>query len=212
MQKYTDHISPVEELLLSGDVFDDHRTKEVRTTEFIISLLISICFFSSFIAFYFFFITAKVEATVVKTNIDRVINELFSDLNKFLSPQARQLVHFGFQQLKAPDLTNQDKLVQNKNHGLVIQTVQLTSLLVFTSALIILLIWATMKGLAKKNAVSHVDYPDIMRIVKENLILLGFVIAAELLFLFAIAANHRNLDSNDIKHKAIQTMRNFINT
>jgi len=211
MPKYANHISEGEELLLSGDVFDDQRGKGVRTTEFIISLLISICFFSSFIAFYFFFITAQVEATVVKKNIDRVINELFGDLNKFLSPSARQLVHFGFQQLKAPNLSTQDKLVQEKNHGLVIQTIQLTSLLVCVSALIILLIWATMKGLAKKNAQSHVDYPDILRIVKENLILLGFVIAAELLFLFAIAANHRNLDSNDIKHKAIQTIRNFIN-
>lgn len=201
---------------LPEDLFEDKRVLGVRVSEFFISLFISIMFFASFLTFYFFVITTRVEDKIVKDNINRVTKSFFSDINSVMDPISQQVFQTALQQVEAPDLSKQDKLVNDKNNETTQKAVQLVLLLVFSSGIVIVIIWTIMRARAriakpKGELVPGVDYPDLVHLLVENAILLGFVAASELLFLFAIAAHHRSLDEGKLRIKIIQTIRNFIN-
>ena len=201
---------------LPEDLFEDKRTVGVRVSEFFISMFISIMFFASFLTFYFFVITTRVEEKIVKDNINRVTKSFFSDINSVMDPVSQQVFHAALNQVEAPDLSKQDAQVNSKNNHITQQAVQLVLLLVFSSAIIVVIIWAIMRARARRakpkgDLVPGIDYPDLGHLLVENAILLGFVAASELLFLFAIAAHHRSLDEGKLRIKIIQTIRNFIN-
>ena len=201
---------------LPDDLFEDKRTMGVRVSEFFISMFISIMFFASFLTFYFFVITTRVEEKIVKDNINRVTQSFFSDINSVMDPISQQVFQSALDRVEAPDLSKQDKLVNEANHKITMQAVQLVLLLVFCSGIVIVVIWVIMRVRArslnpKGELVPGTDFPDLGHLLVENGILLGFVAASELLFLFAIAAHHRNLDEGKLRIKIVQTIRNFIN-
>ena len=202
---------PIEQFLLDDGVFDDKRNMSVRMGELSISVLISVSFFASFLTFYFFIITAKVEAKVVTDNIKRVTDEMFGNIKGLIDPMTREMLHASLQQIQSPDMSEQDKRVSDINRQITVEAVQIVLMLVLTCALILLIIWIVMRVIAGEHGKAHVDYPDIWRIIKDNAILLVFVVLAELLFLFGIAAYHRNLNANLVRHDIIEVLRKFIN-
>lgn len=192
------------------DIVQDHRRLGVRASDLVITLLLSVSLFVGFVVLYFFIITAKVEAASVKTNTDRAIKALANDLNLILNDEDRPIIQDAFASLEAPDLFEEDEKIRKSNESLFRESIQLALMVVIGSAIAIVVIYVLGRGLSNASGRAGEDYPHIWKLIAEGLIVIGFIILTELIFLFVILANYRSLDPNALRLKLVQVFRNFI--
>lgn len=186
------------------------RSWTIVAADFSINLVTSVTLFAVFVAGFFFVIATKVEVSAVKRNTTRVVDELFQDVNAIISEDMRtELTTTMNDHLKTPDMSSEDKEVAEKNAKLVKSTLTVLGAAFGAGVVVVLMIWGFMKWRAGPQGVAGVDYPNILRLLGENGVLLLCVAIAEGIFLYSIGGMYRSLDANKVRRDAIATVRSF---
>ena len=163
-------------------------------------------------AAFFFVVVSRFEVSSVKNNTNRVVGELLQDLRDTVSAETKANLKATLDEhLTTPDMSAEDAEVASANSSLIKSTIMVLGIAFGVGVAIVLLTWGFMKWRAGASGVSGIDYPDLLHILREQAILLGFVAFVETLFLITVGSSYRSLDGNEIRNDAIVTLRNFIN-
>lgn len=181
----------------------------VAMVEFLLNIIIAVTFFSLFVAFFFFTIASRIELSTVEANTSRVVKELVSTLVASSTPESKALIASSIDGLQTPDLSSEDKVVQDSNDKLVKNTWLFLGSAFACGVVLVLGVWGGMKMYAGKDGKAGIHYPNLRHLVIDNLILLSFVAATEFLFLLAIGAHYRSVDTNKLRLSAVDSMLSF---
>lgn len=188
----------------------NNKTVGNKIAEFSLHIIIAVTLFTVFVAGFFFLVASRIEVIAVESNTSRVISELMSDINNTLNDSEKDLIQNALNEhLVLPDMSKEDKDVEDKNRNLVINTFIVLGSIFAGCVVVVVAIWGLMKMRAGPSGEKGIHYPDIKHIILENLILLGFVAAVEFLFMLTIGAHYQSIDSNHIRRNAMQTIIDF---
>lgn len=191
---------------------DNKRSRTVVAADFTVNLVAAVVLFACFVTGFFFTIVVWEENKSVEDNTNRVVRELVQDLHDSVPPILVTSLKASTQDMTAPDLSKEDKSVADTNAKLLNDVLLVSGIAAGAGVVFIIAVWAIMRMRAGwRTARSGIDYPDMRKLVVENLILLGWIAGAEITFLFFIAGRYRTLDGNVVRAEFIKTLRKFGN-
>ena len=160
----------------------------------IIKTLIQVILISSFIGIFFFTYATKIEENIVKKQCAQIIQDLSDDMKTMVPANILEKVYTQIvPNIKAPDLSEQDADVKQKNDVLLKKVSKLVIMFIASGlAIVIGLVW-----------IFKIPLGEILISSGTSVI---FVAIVEYSFLTFFAQNYRTIDSNFVKMKIIETL------
>lgn len=165
----------------------------------IISIILNVCLISTFIGIFFFTYAAKVEGEIVSEQVDFLVRD-FTDGVLAVAPKSivRDL-RDNVKSSKLPDMSKVDEQAAEANKKLIqLASKVLGGLLVFGIASS-LIIWRMNKDTISSS--------DMLRILKETLVILLMVAITEFVFITYIAKSYITAEPNQIKKRIIEIVQ-----
>lgn len=189
-------------------------TKAAFAGDIAMTTLITLVLYALFVAAFYFLVAAKVERRVVNNNVDRVLDNMISDLSAALSESDREALKSAIVGVKAPDMKAADNEVKKENSSLTKKTFIVLGSIAAGALVIVMLIWGLMRLHALKKLPSFqarpgIGYPDGVLVIVMALLAFAAVVVTEFIFLYAVGARYWALDDNKVKESVTQTLINF---
>lgn len=168
-------------------------------TEEIIRIIILVLFSSVFIVVFYFTYAQTVEKKILEKQFADVTHEIMGDVMQLVPSEFSGQVNQLLSDIKAP--TSSDESIVKQNNELIGKTK--TFLTIFAIVVLFILIF-----LIKRCDLSS---DKLKSILKDDLVLLGFVALTEYLFLTFITSKFICFDINTVKYALINTIQNNVN-
>jgi hypothetical protein len=154
---------------------------------------------SAFISIFFFTYVADMEEAIIKKELEGIVSDMVKEMKLYLTPEQKFAVKEAIlRNMKAPDMTEANKKVDDINRALLMKTIIVFSSLIGAGLLIVGLLW--------------VKYKFNMLSVVGNSIFIVFVVAfTEIVFVNIISANYILVDSNYVKYIVLETLEKYSN-
>jgi len=187
-----------------------HLTKGAFAAQVVYVTLITVMLFSVFVAVFYFVFAAKVERRVVSGAVESFVSDVAADAKVVLSPEQAAAVEAMLAQMKPVSMAAQDAEATAQNKKLVKSTLKtlgigaaviLAAVFVSYGALVVVM---KRKHGASARAGHH--YPDLNHVFRITAFTFLGVIAAEFVFLYAVAATYHPLDPNAVKLSIVDAM------
>jgi hypothetical protein len=167
--------------------------------EFLGNLIMHIGFIATLLGLIFFTYGSYIEQQVTVTQVEDLTNQYFTFLNLVITPAQKQLLNSAFSQIQQPDMSQQDSDVNNANINLRNKAIIILSIL-FVSCLIVAYIL---------SIIFKFSYWELL---KENLIIMLFILITEICFATFIAKNYLAADPNYVKLTIINSLLKYANS
>jgi uncharacterized membrane protein YraQ (UPF0718 family) len=151
----------------------------------IANIILHVTLISAFIGIFFFTYASKVEEQIVKDQVNYIVKDFIGDSKNLLGPESEAIKQM-LNNIQAPDLEEEDKMVKEQNSKL------------FSHAMKILVVGVLIGCCTVYWMSTKYDF-DLMELIKVNLILLAFVALTEYVFLTYFGASFRSGDPNVVK-------------
>ena len=164
------------------------------TSETIVHILIQSLIIILFNTWLYFVFTTRLEERIIQNQSEKIIHDLTKDIKLMLPSESREkLREIIDKNLTYPDLSKEDEEVRENNRKLMRKTIQVLSIL---SVLV----------LACVVIIYYVSPFDVVKVLKENLVLLTFVALVEVVFLLVIVKNFISVDANFVKFTILNSL------
>jgi hypothetical protein len=183
--------------------------RKTQVAEFFCNLLLSVAFFATVVAIFFFTVGAYLEGVAVKQNTDRVVEEMMAPLAGVIPDEQKITINEALKGLQVPDMTSANEEVKKSNNKITTDALLVVGSVLVFGLIVVLSTWGGMR-LANKRNPNNAPPFDLKHLFITNGILLGFVLLVEFLFLFTIGVNFRSVDVNDIKKTTAKSLINFL--
>lgn len=160
------------------------------------NIVMNVTLITTFIGIFFFTYGKIIEQNVVQTQSEQIADYLAKDISTFIDKNTAKKIAA---QLTLPDMTKEDKHVEEQNKKLQDYAFNIL-ILVAISGLLFTIIYAKYYHL------------NIITILKTNLTILFFVALTEYIFLTYIGQNFISLDPNFVRTKILQSLKKKITT
>lgn len=157
--------------------------------------------YTIFVTVLFFTFGKYIETFVAKNNSDLLVDSLTDDIKFFgtnLAPKEFQKISGLLKKLKPPDMSKQDKDVNDQNMKLIKDTMFYVLIGASSAILLGLIFWLVLLRRPFK------EYFTL--IFPHAIILLCFVAIVEIVFFTTISKNYRSLDPNIAKKAIVDTI------
>ena len=162
--------------------------------ETIVHILIQSLIIILFNTWLYFVFTTRLEERIIQNQSEKIIHDLTKDIKLMLPSESREkLREIIDKNLTYPDLSKEDEEVRENNRKLMRKTIQVLSIL---SVLV----------LACVVIIYYVSPFDVVKVLKENLVLLTFVALVEVVFLLVIVKNFISVDANFVKFTILNSL------
>ena len=165
--------------------------------------------YAVFVGFFFFTYGAFTERKVVRNQIQVLLDDFTEDFIFFADqsdPSIVPKIGKEISKVKAPDLTEADKKVDENNSVLVKHAVIALSVAFVVCLLLSLGIWYF--GLSQQQRRQE-PYQEI---VKRILVLMVIVMLLEFFFFTLVAGNYRPVDPNSVKEYLVESLQKYAET
>ena len=179
-----------------------------HVTIFSTTTLLMLAIYSVFVGVFFFSYGSYIEKTVVKNQIDVLINNFTEDFIFYAnqSKNGADLINNidkTIQNIVPPDLSKLDEEVYNKNSSLI-KKATITLVITFIIFLILsIIIWYFGLTSLQKLNVSY------WSIIQRLLLIMFIVMMVEFLFFTLVVGNYHPVDPNDIKKFMVKSLENY---
>ncbi len=160
---------------------------------FIVNLLLFSGFAGSFLTIFFFTYVKDVEKEIVLNNVKYITNNLIDNYTILLEQDQKTYIANLLNNININDLTNEDKIVIDKNKNLFNKTIKI--LIIGLICVLVL----TFIICSKYN----IKYTDVLI---KNLILLVFIGIVEFIFLKYFIRNYLSANINFVKSELVKTI------
>jgi hypothetical protein len=185
---------------------DDRRT---QVAEFFCNLIVSVAFFATVVAVFFFTVGAYLEGIAVKQNTDRVIEEMMAPIVGLVPDDQKVKISAALTDLKVPDMQVANEQVTSSNNKITKDALFVVGSVLLFGLIIVFSVWGLMRLANKKNP-SNAPPFDLKHLFVTNGVLVAFVLLVEFLFLFCIGVNYRSVDINNIKRQTANSLVEFL--
>ena len=158
-------------------------------SEQIANIILGVCLFTIFVSIFYFNYVKSVEAEIVTTQINILVDSFTSDLKLFN-------VKLPINTIQPPDMTAEDLAVQTSNAALISKATQVVSIFSICCILISLGLWWLYEF-------------DLKSILISNAILIIFVGFTEYYYITYISKSFQSLDPSMVKLNIIKNIQNF---
>lgn len=168
-------------------------------SKFFGNILLHVALMATFLTIFFFTVASKIEAQIVKEQVDFVMDDIIGDAFQYIpSEQERTLLidNLTTELPNKDDLKSVDEAVQ-KNNEKTFKTAFNFLMIVVGTTLVLLI------GMA---IIFKWDFQDIKFLLISGIIGLVFVAITEMTFLIVIAKNYISASPNLIRSQAIKTI------
>lgn len=174
---------------------------QLFTKKEISNIILHVIFLATFLAIFFFTYTAKIEEEIITNQVKLLIDTIF-DKTKFTTDEYKSNIRSKLDKLKPPDLSEEDKKVKEQNNNVMINSVKVMSGFIIGALFLSYIIFQSDMDLNKGTFVD---------LLKENCILLIFIMATEFAFLHLVAKNYVYADVNFVMREIILSIDKQMN-
>ena len=182
-------------------------TLKYHLTIFSTTTLLMLGVYAAFVGFFFFTNGAYTEKTVVKNQIDTLISDFSDDLlffgKKILTPVEISRINDAVQSITPPDMTKEDKKVEDNNSTLIMKATITLSITLVIFLLLSIGVWYF--GLSTKQKKKDSYSSMVQRII----LLMIIVMLVEFLFFTLVAGNYHPVDPNQIKKYLVESVKTY---
>ena len=176
-------------------------------TIFSTTTLLMLGVYATFVGFFFFTYGAYTEKTVVKNQIDSLISDFTGDLlffgKKTLTPSEISNINDAVQSISPPDMTKEDKKVEDNNLSLITKATITLSITLVVFLLLSIGVWYVGLSTNQKKKDSYTS------IVQRIILLMIIVMLTEFLFFTLVAGNYHPVDPNQIKKYMVESVKTY---
>lgn len=169
---------------MDNDYTDPHK---ILSPPGITNLILGVGIFSVFVCIFYFTYASVVEKNIVIKEIDYLVDDMTENFTNIG-------IKLPLKPLKAPDMSDADKSVQDTNNKLIKQATQAIGILAGVCVFISILLYYFYRF-------------NIKDILIGNFILLLFIALTEFYYSTFIAANYDSVDKNVIKLHILENLR-----
>lgn len=155
------------------------------TPKEICGIIMLVVLIATFLTIFFFTYASTVEGEIVEDQVDYIVNDFTKDL-KLLPPNVLAILKSGMKMVNKPDLTTQDKEVEEHNNKIITTTIKYVAILFI--ATVVIIYYASNKY--------NFTVGDL---IKQNLIILVFIALTEFCFLNLFARQFISANPNLVK-------------
>lgn len=160
-------------------------------------IILTFALVATFIGIFFFTYVSKVEGKIVKSQIEKIVEDLVKSAKIVLSPEQKANVgEIVKTSLKAPDMSKEDDEVAKSNSELLKKAIKVFSILVGLSVFVVVMLWLR----------SRFDAVDV---VKSSVFILALVALTEFLFVTYVSQNYIMVDSNYVKYVVLTALQKY---
>jgi hypothetical protein len=161
-------------------------------------IILSFILTASFISIFFFTYVSAVESEIIKTQLNNVLDGFCQQLNVVLSTkQKNEIGNLILNNLKIPDLTENDQTTAEQNKKLLNKSILIFSSLLGAGVFIIAVLWFFKRF-------------SILPILKYSFIILICVAITEFLFVSLVTRNYRLVDQNYISYLILDSLKQYV--
>jgi type II secretory pathway pseudopilin PulG len=165
----------------------------------IIDILLGVVLISAFIATFFFTFVSNVEKEVVETQMQKIVKDLTANIKLYTlnaNTNVLSLIKNEVAGLQPPDLSAQDKTVNDHNNAIKKKAGIAFGIIIITGILIIL------------TQIKYIK-TDLLTIVVSNIIILGLVAVTEYIFVSRVSRNYQIIDGNYVRYQLLTSLQNY---
>jgi hypothetical protein len=178
-------------------------TLKYHLTIFSSTTLLMLGVYAAFVGFFFFTYGAYTEKTVVKNQIDSLISDFTDDLLFF---GKKTLSNDAVQHITPPDMTKEDKKVDDNNSALITKATISLSVTLVVFLLLSVGVWYVGLSAGQKKKDSYTS------MVQRIILLMIIVMLTEFLFFTLVAGNYHPVDPNQIKKYLVEAVQTYAKT
>ncbi len=160
----------------------------------IAQIILNVILVATFITIFYFTYAKNIEQQILVKQMKYITNNLLDDFSLFVPNNQRKLLHHSFNNIKAPDMSDQDAEVETNNKQVIKQTLMVLIPVVFVSLIL-------MSYIVYKCKLSLGD------ILLQGLLTLIVVAIVEFVFLKYLGGNYYSADPNFVKFKIIDEIQ-----
>lgn len=165
----------------------------------IAQIILNVILVATFITIFYFTYAKNIEEQILIKQMKYITNNLLDDFSLFVPKTQFPILKKSLQNMKEPDLTDQDKEVAENNKKVMKQTFAVLIPVVIVSLLVMLFIVYTY----------NLPLTDILMQGLLTLIVVGIV---EFVFLKYLGGNFYSADPNYVKYKIIDEIQKNLKT
>jgi hypothetical protein len=154
-------------------------------------------FCAIFISIFFFTYVSKIEETVIKSQINSVIENFIGSSTFILTDEEKEVIKNDIiANFQVPDMSDQDRNADNSNKNLYMKSIIVFGIGIFIISILIISLWFYKKF-------------NLIDIFKNTMIIFLIVACTEFLFVTFVTKNYQLIDENYITYILLKNLENY---
>lgn len=160
------------------------------------NILLHIVLLTVAIGGLFFIYTRLIEEKVITIQVDRLVDDMTSEIKVILTPDQRNSLKDVFSKLTPPNMRTEDEDAAKSNERLLKKASTVLGAVLIIGVLIVLVS-------------SWLFSFSFVELLKENFVTLVVACCVEVVFISLFARNFRSLDPNMVKYNLVKAIQSY---